>query len=31
VGSTDIFLLQYDYDGAFIWGSRYGGSNTEFV
>lgn len=31
LGSTDIFLLQYDYDGNAIWGSRYGGTNTEFV
>lgn len=30
-GSTDIFLLRYDFDGNPIWGSRYGGSNTEFV
>ena len=30
-GSTDIFLLRYDYEGNAIWGSRYGGSNTEFV
>jgi hypothetical protein len=30
-GATDIFLLQYDYDGNAIWGSRYGGSNSEFV